>query len=57
MLNGDYVCVCVCVCSVVQSCLTLEKPMDYSLLGSSVHGISQARVLERIVISFSRGSS
>ena len=51
------VCVCVCVCSVVQLCLTLEKPMDYSLLGSSVHGISQARVLEGIVISFSRGSS
>ena len=31
--------------------------MDYSLLGSSVHGIFQARVLERIAISFSRGSS
>ena len=31
--------------------------MDYSLLGSSVHEISQARILERVVISFSRGSS
>ena len=33
------------------------KPMDCSLLDSSVHGISQARRLESVVISFSRGSS
>ena len=32
-------------------------PMDCGLLGSSVHGISQARILEWVVISFSRGSS
>ena len=31
--------------------------MDYSLPGSSVHGISQARIQEWIAISFSRGSS
>jgi len=31
--------------------------MDYSLPGSSVHGISQARILEWVAISFSRGSS
>ena len=31
--------------------------MDYSLLGSSVHGILQARILEWVVISFSRGTS
>ena len=31
---------------VAQSCLTLSNPMDYSLPGSSVHGILQARVLE-----------
>ena len=31
--------------------------MDYSPPGSSVHGISQARILEWIAISFSRGSS
>ena len=31
---------------VAQSCLTLSDPMDRSLPGSSVHGISQARVLE-----------
>ena len=30
---------------VAQSCLTLYDPMDYSLLGSSVHGILQARIL------------
>ena len=42
---------------VTQSCLTLCDPMDCSLSGSSVHGIFQARVLEWIAISFSRGSS
>ena len=31
---------------VTQSCLTLCDPMDYSLPGSSIHGIFQARVLE-----------
>ena len=42
---------------VAQSCPTLCDPMDCSLSGSSVHGIFQARVLEWIAISFSRGSS
>ena len=40
-----------------QSCLTLCKPMDYSLPGSSVPGILQAWILEQIAIPFSRGSS
>ena len=40
-----------------QSCLTLCDPMDCSLPGSSIHGIFQARVLEWVVISFSRRSS
>ena len=40
-----------------QSCPTLCDPTDYSLPGSSVHRISQARILERVAISFSRGSS
>ena len=40
-----------------QLCLTLCDPMDCSLPGSSVHGISQARTLEWVAISFSRGSS
>ena len=41
----------------VKSCPTLCDPVDCSLSGSSVHGIFQARVLEWIAISFSRGSS
>ena len=41
----------------LQSCLTPCDPMDCSLPGSSVHGISQARILQRVVIPFSRGSS
>ena len=32
-------------------------PLHYSLPGSSVHGISQARMLKRVAISFSRGLS
>ena len=38
---------------VTQSCLTLHNPMDYSLQGSSMHGIFQARVLEWDAIAFS----
>ena len=43
---------------VVQPCpLTLCDPMDCSPPGSSVHGISQVRLLEWVAISFSRRSS
>ena len=42
---------------VAQSCPTLCDPVDCSLSGSSVYGFFQARVLEWIAISFSRGSS
>ena len=62
------VCVCVCVCAcvcvyktceseseVAQSCLTLCNPVDCSPPGCSVHGILQARILEWVAISFSRG--
>ena len=42
---------------VTQSCPILCDPMDCNLLGSSVYGILQARVLESIAISFSSGSS
>ena len=42
---------------VLQTCLTLWDPVDCSLLGSSVHVISQARTLEWVALSFSRGSS
>ena len=44
-------------CSGIQSCPTLCDPMDYSPPSSSVHGILQARILEWVAISFSRGSS
>ena len=45
--------VCVWVCVAQQLC----DPMDYSPPGSSVQGILQARVLEWVAISFSKGSS
>ena len=37
--------------------LTLCNPTDYSLQISSVHGILQARILEWVAISYSRGSA
>ena len=40
-----------------QSCSTLCDPTDCNLPGSSVDGIFQTRLLERLAISFSRGSS
>ena len=48
----NFPCVCVCVCVCVLS-LTVCNPVDYSLPGSSVHGIFQARILEWVAISFS----
>ena len=42
---------------VAQSCPTLCDPMDSSQPSSSIYGIFQARVLEQVAISFSRGSS
>ena len=47
----------IAVCCWAQSCLTLCDPKDSSLLGSPVHGIFQARKLEQVSLSFSRGSS
>ena len=46
----------ICVCLVTQSCLTLCDPLDCSPPGSSVHGIFQAKMLEWVAISCSRGS-
>ena len=43
-------------CSVSQSCQTLGDLLDCTPPGSSVHGISQARILEWVAIFFSRGS-
>ena len=47
----------ICVSSVFLSHPTLCSPMDCSSPGSSVHGVSQATILEQVAISFSRGSS
>ena len=46
-----------CCCLVTKPCLTLCDLMDCSLPGSPVHEIFQARILEQVAISFSRGSS
>ena len=48
---------CCCCCLVAKLCPTIFDPMDWTLTGSSVHGISQARILEWVVLSFFRGSS
>ena len=62
---SGWVCACVCwgggvagcVCVHAQFCLTLWDPMDCRLPDSSVQGIFQARILEWVAISSSRGSS
>ena len=41
----------------LRSYVTCYSPMDCSLPACSVHGILQARILEQVAISFSRGSS
>ena len=41
---------------VAQSCPTLCNPVDCSLPGSSIHGIFQARILERVASAFSVSS-
>ena len=50
---GGNIRMCMSACSVMSNSL---YPMDCSPQVSSVHGISQARILERVAISFSRGS-
>ena len=45
---------CMRMCSVVQLRLTLCDPIDYSVPGSSVHGIPQVRIPEWVAISSSR---
>ena len=48
---------CVSVCKFLQSCLILCDPMEFSPPASSVHGISQARLLQWVAMLSSRGSS
>ena len=54
-----YIGVCSCGCHglVAKLCPMLWDPTDYSPPGSSVHGIFQARILEWVAISFTKGSS
>ena len=54
LLSTDYV---LCVCVSCSNGPALCDPMNYSPPSSSIHGISQARILEWVAISFSRGSS
>ena len=53
-VGNDWFCLFVLV---PKWCLTLCDPMDCSPLSFSVHGISQAKILEWVAISSSRGSS
>ena len=46
-----------CVCKSLQSCVTLCDPVDCSPSGFSVHGILQARILQWVAMTSSRGSS
>ena len=52
-----YTCVCVCVCVRAVVSDSAISSIDCSLPGSSVHGMSQARILECVAISSYRGSS
>ena len=53
-MPSSWVC---CCCLVTKWFPTLFDPMDYSPPNSSVHGISQVKILEWVAIFFSRGSS
>ena len=57
LLIGFSVRICCCCCLVAKSCPALSDLMDCSPPSSSVHGTSQARILEWVAISSSRGSS
>ena len=56
-IDSDSLGNCYPVCTCAQSCPTLCNPMECSPPVSSVHGISQGRILEWVAISFSRISS
>ena len=54
LLNHKYACVCA---QLLQLCPTLCDPINCSPPGIFVHGILQARILEQVVISYSRGQN
>ena len=50
------VCVCVCVCVRARVCMALQScPTPCDPMDSSIHGILQARILERVAMPSSRG--
>ena len=53
----QFLCIAVVVVQSLSRVQLFVTPVDYSRPGSSVQGISQARILEWAAISFSRGSS
>ena len=53
-LKGNCECTKINYCSVAKLCPTLCHPMDCSLPSFFIHGISQARILEWVLISFSK---
>ena len=56
--TGRYFCrSCTVLCAIVQLCLTLCKPMDYSPPGFSVYGIFQEGIQDQVAIFYTRGSS
>ena len=57
MWQGVCVCVCVRACAHTQLCPTPCNLMEWSPPGASVHGNFQARILEWVAISSSKGSS
>jgi len=57
LVGGRSGCTSICVCAKsLQLCLIVCDPVVSRLVGSSVHGILQAGVLEWVVIPFSRAS-
>ena len=56
MFKDDLISILESESEVTQSCRTFRDPMGYRLPGVSIHGIFQARILERFAIFFSRGS-
>ena len=57
VMNSTLIMLECCCCLVAKSCPTLCNPMDCSPPGSSVHGISQARVLEWVAMPSPGASS
>ena len=53
----EFLIFCVLCAKSLHLCITCYDPMDCSPPGSSVHGILQARILEWVAMTFSRGSS